>query len=294
MSQEVTNQGLQAQLAPLSEEEREKALRFAERVDLDDRQATLGYGASAQRKLAQFSADMLRGVQENDAALAGQELARMLAALEAFEAPSARQGFLAGLFSDDDSQQDWAQRYTRLEAQIDEQARALERQRIALLKQVALYERMADANAACDRELSMYLLAGETVLKRYAQPTADAQETARQFMKKLHDLRVSRQLAMQLAAQASLMRENSAQLSDQIQSCLAHAVPLWKNQMSLLLGLSAGQGSRSWGDDSKAAVNENNSTLRAALAEAAEVERRALTLRGEAAASLAQAEGSAP
>ena len=103
----------------------------------------------------------------------------------------------------------------------------------------------------------MYIIAGEKRLKEVRETTLkDLQEAAEKsgdamdaqkandlaaqcdrFEKKLHDLKLTRQISLQMAPQIRLLQNNNALLVERIQSTLVNTLPLWKNQMVLALGL---------------------------------------------------------
>lgn len=107
----------------------------------------------------------------------------------------------------------------------------------------------------------MYILAGEKrlaevrrttleELKARAAQSGDAMDAQRandmaancdRFEKKLHDLKLTRQVALQMAPQIRLLQNNDSLLVERIQSTLSNTLPLWKNQMVLALGLHHSQ-----------------------------------------------------
>ena len=130
-----------------------------------------------------------------------------------------------------------------------------------LLKDVAMFNRLYDMNLAYFHELTLYIVAGEKRLAEVrATDLAAAQEKAKQsgdamdaqrandldaqcdrFEKKLHDLKLTRQISMQMAPQIRLLQNNNSLLVERIQSTLVNTLPLWKNQMVLALGLHHSQ-----------------------------------------------------
>ena len=74
-----------------------------------------------------------------------------------------------------------------------------------------------------------------------AQKASDFAAQCDRFEKKLHDLKLTRQISMQMAPQIRLLQNNNSLLVERIQSTLVNTLPLWKNQMVLALGLSHSQ-----------------------------------------------------
>ena len=70
-----------------------------------------------------------------------------------------------------------------------------------------------------------------------AQVVKDFEDTVGQFEKKLHDLKISRTIAIQTAPQLRLVQNNDKLLADKIQTAIQETIPLWKSQMVMALGL---------------------------------------------------------
>ena len=74
-----------------------------------------------------------------------------------------------------------------------------------------------------------------------AQAAKDLADQCDRFEKKLHDLKLTRQVALQMAPQIRMLQNNNALLVERIQSTLVNTLPLWKNQMVLAIGLQHSQ-----------------------------------------------------
>ena len=138
---------------------------------------------------------------------------------------------------------------------------ALESHQIQLLKDVAMFNRLYDMNTQYFKELTMYIVAGEkklaevraTTLQQFkdkATASGDAMDAQRandlaancdRFEKKLHDLKLTRQVALQMAPQIRLLQNNDSLLVERIQSTLSNTLPLWKSQMVIALGMHRSQ-----------------------------------------------------
>ena len=146
-------------------------------------------------------------------------------------------------------------------ANVEGIAANLEGHQVQLLKDVALFNRLYDMNLTYFRELSMYIEAGEIRLKQVreedlaalkakaeatgdtmdAQAAKDLSDQCDRFEKKLYDLKLTRQVALQMAPQIRMLQNNNALLVERIQSTLVNTLPLWKNQMVLAIGLQHSQ-----------------------------------------------------
>ena len=144
---------------------------------------------------------------------------------------------------------------------VENIATSLEGYQAQLLKDVAMFDRLYDQNTAYFRQLTLYIIAGEEKLQRVregelkalmakaaesgdamdAQKANDLAAQCDRFEKKLHDLKLTRQVSMQMAPQIRLLQNNDSLLVERIQSTLSNTLPLWKSQMVLALGLHNSQ-----------------------------------------------------
>ena len=70
-----------------------------------------------------------------------------------------------------------------------------------------------------------------------AQLVSDFEDTVNRFEKKVHDLKLSRTIAIQTAPQIRLIQNNDKLLVDKIQTAVLNTIPLWKSQIVIALGL---------------------------------------------------------
>ena len=120
-----------------------------------------------------------------------------------------------------------------------------------------MLDKMYELNQNYFKELSMYILAGKQRLKEAeevelvalrekaeksqlpedVQAARDFAEMCNRFEKKIHDLELTRMVALQMAPQIRMIQNNDTVMSDKIQSTLVNTIPLWKNQMVIAMGL---------------------------------------------------------
>jgi uncharacterized protein YaaN involved in tellurite resistance len=130
-----------------------------------------------------------------------------------------------------------------------------------MLKDIELMNVMYEDNYTYFTEITMYILAGEERLKEFrakdieeqrnlaaqdkgemaVQKLNDMVAAADRFEKKLHDLKLTRMISIQMAPQIRMIQNNDALLAEKIQSSINNAIPLWKNQMVIALGLANAQ-----------------------------------------------------
>ena len=124
-----------------------------------------------------------------------------------------------------------------------------------------MFNHLYDMNTQYYKELTMYIIAGSKKLdgvrattlqdlKNKAVQSGDAMDAQRandlasacdRFEKKLHDLRLTRTVALQMAPQIRLLQSNDSLLVERIQSTLSNTLPLWKSQIVIALGMQRSQ-----------------------------------------------------
>ena len=244
--------------AGLTEEEMKQIEEFASQIDVSNPDHVLMYGAEAQKKISSFSDSVLANVKTDNTGDVGDMLTKLIGELKGFEKASEKPSGLKGLFYNAKNHiANLQAKYEDVSANVETIAGSLENHQVQLLKDVAMFNHLYDMNLEYFRELTMYILAGEKRLKEVRETTLkDLQEAAEKsgdamdaqkandlaaqcdrFEKKLHDLKLTRQISLQMAPQIRLLQNNNALLVERIQSTLVNTLPLWKNQMVLALGL---------------------------------------------------------
>lgn len=248
--------------ASLTQEEHRQVSAFAKTIDLTNPDHVMLYGADAQKNISSFADTVLGNVQTTDTGEVGDMLTKLIAELKGFNAAGEAPKGLKRLFFGAKQQLASLQaKYEDVSANVEVIAGSLEQHQVQLLKDVAMFNRLYDMNLAYFHELTLYIVAGEKRLAEVrATDLAAAQEKAKQsgdamdaqkandlaaqcdrFEKKLHDLKLTRQISMQMAPQIRLLQNNNSLLVERIQSTLVNTLPLWKNQMVLALGLHHSQ-----------------------------------------------------
>ena len=246
----------------LTDEEKIQVAAFAKTIDLTNPDHVMLYGADAQKKISSFADTVLSNVQTSDTGDVGDMLTSLVAELQTFNASGEKPKGLKGLFSNAKKQIASIQaQYTTVSANVEKIAGNLENHQVQLLKDVAMFNRLYDMNLTYFHELTMYIVAGDQrlqevrdtdlkALREAADKSGDAMDAQKandlaaacdQFEKKLYDLKLTRQISMQMAPQIRLLQNNNSLLVDRIQSTLVNTLPLWKNQMVLAMGLHHSQ-----------------------------------------------------
>ena len=113
-----------------------------------------------------------------------------------------------------------------------------------------------------------------------AQAARDLDEKCNRFEKKLHDLELTRTIAMQTAPQIRLIQNNDTVMVEKIQTTIVNTIPLWKSQMVLALGIAhsaeAAQAQRQVTDITNELLRKNAETLHMATVETAKESERGI------------------
>ena len=243
----------------LTEEEKKAVDDFNKQIDVFDSTQILQYGAAAQNKISSFSDSVLEDVKTKSTGEVGDLLADLVSEIKGFDGSIAEPKGLAKIFSNAKKQLNKiVAKYSKIESNIDGIEKGLDKSKIKLLKDVSMFDEMYQKNLEYFKEISLYIIAGEgkldelknvvlPELKKKAEETQeqmdiqkvqDMEAQINRFEKKLHDLKTTRIISIQMAPQIRLIQNNDAELVEKIQSSLTNTIPLWKNQMVLALGIS--------------------------------------------------------
>lgn len=250
-------------LDALSPEERRAVLDFVDKIDVEDSRVVLSYGAGAQQQISTFSDKVLENVRTKDTGEVGDMLAKLVAEIKGFDVQEEKKGGLFGWFKNTSSGVTQLKaKYDKVEVNVDVIVSALKGHQEQLLKDITMLDEMYALNQQYFRELTLYIVAGEERLKKlrevelppllaHARETGDAADAQRandfaamidRFEKKLHDLKLSRMVSIQMGPQVRLMQNNDTILTEKIQSTIVNTIPLWKSQMVIALGMAHAEG----------------------------------------------------
>jgi len=304
--QAPTTPDVQAKLASdldskLSPQEHKAVDEFSARIDLSNPQHVMLYGADAQKKVSTFADTILSEVRNIDAGDVGDSLSKLIGELKSFEHSAEKPKGLRALFSSGRKHLAQVQaRFDDVAGNVEGIAGTLENHQVQLLKDVSMFNHLYDMNLEYFRELTMYIIAGEKRLKEVrendivklkdiaaksgdtldAQKASDLEQAADRFEKKLHDLKLTRQISLQMAPQIRLLQNNNSLLIERIQSTLVNTLPLWKNQMVLAIGMEhsrqAMQAQRSVTDMTNDLLKKNAETLKMGTVETAKEAERGI------------------
>ncbi len=284
----------------LTEEERRMVDEFSEKIDIRNSQAVLQYGVGTQKKMADFSEAALKNVRTKDLGEVGNMLSSLVTELKSFEIDENEKG-LKGIFKKQANKTTALKaKYAKAEVNVNNVSNVLENHQQTLLKDVALLDKMYDVNLSYFKELSMYILAGKKKLEQVretelaeaikkaqesnlpedAQAAKDLEDRCERFEKKIHDLELTRVIALQTAPQIRLVQNNDTLMAEKIQSTIVNTIPLWKSQMVLALGIEhsnqAAKAEREVNEMTNQLLKKNADILKTATIETAKESERGI------------------
>ncbi len=283
----------------LTPEERKMVDDFSKQINLHDSNGILQYGAGTQKKMADFSENALKNVRTKDLGEVGDMISGLVTELKSFDADEEK-GFLGIFKKNGNKLAAMKAKYDKAEANVEKICTALEDHQVQLMKDVAVLDKMYGLNLSYFKELSMYILAGKKRLEEVrttelkeaydkaqksnlpedAQAAKDLQDLCDRFEKKLHDLELTRMIAIQTGPQIRLVQSSDTMMIEKIQSTVVNTIPLWKSQMVIALGVEhanqAAQAQKEVTDMTNALLKKNAEKLKVATVESAKASERGI------------------
>ena len=280
--------------------EQQMVNEFAAKIDIENTNQILQYGAGTQKKMADFSDTALENVKMQDLGEIGDLITNVVGELRDFDAQDDGGRFF-GFFKKQSSKiENLKNKYDKAEVSIEKITDSLQQHQVRLLKDSAMLDKMYEQNLNYFKELTMYILAGKKKLEETrngklaelknkammsglpedAQAARDLDEKCNRFEKKLHDLELTRTIAMQTAPQIRLIQNNDTVMVEKIQTTIVNTIPLWKSQMVLALGIAhsaeAAQAQRQVTDITNELLRKNAEMLHTATVEIAKESERGI------------------
>lgn len=228
-------------------------------IDMGDTGSIVSFGSSAQAELQQISQYMLQDVRNKDLGPAGDSLREIVTTIRGFSVSELdvrrKRTWWEWLTGKAAPMAQFVARYENVQGQIDRVTENLLHHEHKLLKDIksldVLYEKTLDFYD----ELALYIAAGERkidlidknempakeaevaaapedqgVLK--AQELRDLRSARDDLERRVHDLKLTRQVTMQSLPSIRLVQENDKSLVTKINSTLVNTVPLWETQLA--------------------------------------------------------------
>ena len=264
-------------------------------IDMGSTSTIIGFGSRAQMDLQQISQSMLADVKNKDLGPAGDGLREMVTTLRGFsvsELDTRRQrSWWERLTGKAAPLAKFQERYNTVQSQIDRITGSLLNHETTLLKDIKALDKLYEKTLEFYHELALYIAAGEAKLKELdakdipskeaevagadendkvlkAQELRDIRAARDDLERRVHDLKLTRQVTMQSLPSIRLVQENDKSLVTKINSTLVNTVPLWETQLAQALTIQrsreAAQAVRAANDLTNELLTSNADTLREA------------------------------
>ena len=241
--------------APVAETIRK---RMAE-LDMTDTQSIIEFGSSAQAELQQISQAMLADVKNKDVGPAGDSLRNIVSTIRGFSVSELdvrrKRSWWEKLLGRAAPFSNFVAKFENVQSQIDKVTEDLLKHEHVLLKDIKSLDKLYEKTLDFYEELGLYISAGEAKLAELDATTIPAKEAEvnaapenDQVMKaqelrdlraarddlerRVHDLKLTRQVTMQSLPSIRLVQENDKSLVTKINSTLVNTVPLWETQLA--------------------------------------------------------------
>ncbi|MCH9697687.1 MAG: toxic anion resistance protein [Gammaproteobacteria bacterium] len=223
-------------------------------LDLSDTNSILFFGSKAQEQLTMVSDNMLEGVRNKDLGAAGLALNNMVTALKGFDLSTLKEkpGFFARLFGKAKPIVQFINQYEESRLHIDRITDDMEQHKTQLLIDITSLDRLYKTSLDYLHSLDLYIAAGEERINRLdnqelpalvaeaknsddvlvSQQLRDKRVQRDELERRVHDLKLTRQVAMQGLPSIRMVQENDKGLVNKISSTLVNTVPLWRQQLA--------------------------------------------------------------
>lgn len=284
----------------LTDEERKMVEEFSRQIDLHNSNGILQYGAGTQKKMADFSENALKSVKTKDLGEVGDMISDLVTELKSFDVEEEDNKFFGFFKKSGNKITAMKAKYEKAEVNVEKICEVLEGHQVQLMKDVAVLDKMYGLNLSYFKELSMYILAGKkrlaevrateltelidranrSSLPEDAQAAKDLESLCERFEKKIHDLELTRMIAIQTAPQIRLVQSSDSLMIEKIQSTVVNTIPLWKSQMVIALGVEhanqAAKAQRKVTDMTNELLKKNAQALKMATVESAKASERGI------------------
>ncbi|WP_234853121.1 toxic anion resistance protein [Paracoccus everestensis] len=233
--------------------------RRMDEIDLTDSGSIVRFGTRAQAGLQEISQKMLADVKSKDVGPAGESLRGIVTTIRGFSTSELdmrrTRSWWEKLLGRSAPFAKFVANYEQVQTQIDRITVELERHEQTLLKDIKALDLLYDHTLNFYDELALYIAAGEEKLQELdstaipemearvkavpeddqvmqAQALRDLRAVRDDLERRVHDLKLTRQVTMQSLPSIRLVQENDKSLVTKINSTLVNTVPLWETQLA--------------------------------------------------------------
>lgn len=244
-------------------EKQAQVMQIAQSIDLSKSNDVMLFGTQTQRELSKFSDSVLAEVKMKDSGEAGQILGELMTNVRSMDVKTLEQkdSILAKLplikYFYRRAKQEMMQ-WENMGSYMDKVVHNLDTAKFGLYRDITKLDQMYAKNYEYFENLNVYIAAGEAKLQQFdleeiaplreqVESTGDQALTMKlqdmmnlrdRFEKRLHDLKLSRTISLQMAPQIRVIQQNNQILAEKIESAVVNTIPLWKNQVVLAISLN--------------------------------------------------------
>ena len=249
-------------VVPLAEASPEVGAEIRQRmdeIDMGDTNSIVAFGSAAQAELQEISQAMLTDVRNKDVGPAGDSLRNIVTTIRGFSVSELdvrrERSWWEKLLGRAAPFAKFTARFEEVQGQIDRVTDNLLEHEHKLLKDIKSLDLLYEKTLAFYDELALYIAAGEEKLKELdekdipakeaevqaadegdqvmkAQELRDLRAARDDLERRVHDLKLTRQVTMQSLPSIRLVQENDKSLVTKINSTLVNTVPLWETQLA--------------------------------------------------------------
>tara|TARA_R110002094_G_scaffold164983_3_gene148902 strand:- start:2221 stop:3417 length:1197 start_codon:yes stop_codon:yes gene_type:complete len=228
-------------------------------IDMDDTQSIVSFGSAAQAELQEISQAMLQGVRNKDVGPAGDSLRNIVSTIRGFSVSELdvrrKRSWWEKLLGKATPFAKFTAKFEQVQGQIDRITDNLLSHEHTLLKDIKSLDMLYEKTLQFYDELALYIAAGEAKLSELdtkvipakekavgkakeadqvmvAQELRDIRAARDDLERRVHDLKLTRQVTMQSLPSIRLVQENDKSLVTKINSTLVNTVPLWETQLA--------------------------------------------------------------
>lgn len=244
-----------------NENELKKIDSISQQIKPLDNDGLLAFGSHLQQNMSQFSHRMLDEVQAKEIGPVGDTLNQLMSKLKSVNPDDLnpeKQSKLKRLFKRTKASiNEVFSRMQSVSSQIDRITIQLDKHKNNLSKDIQLLDGLYEQNKTYYDDVTLYIAAAKRKkqeiltndipkLQQHAEQTgnqmdiqavADMEQFVDRLDKRIYDLQLSRQIAIQTAPQIRMIQNVNQALAEKIQSSILTSIPLWKNQMAIALTL---------------------------------------------------------
>jgi uncharacterized protein YaaN involved in tellurite resistance len=230
-------------------------------LDINDSNSILFFGTAAQESVTAVADEMLEGVRNKETGVAGAALNEMVTTLRGMpvtDLTAKKPGLLARLFRSARPIAKALQQYEQVRSQVDAISNRLDKHTSTLMKDVGMLDRLFEKTLDYFHRLEVYIAAGQEQLRRLdaatipamarqvqasgdiirAQELGDLRAKRDELERRVHDLKLTRQVTMQSLPSIRIVQQNDKALVSKISSTMANTLPLWRQQLAVALTIA--------------------------------------------------------